>query len=163
LRIDSQTQTLDDEPSKISCSQPKYHHEFKLKPLHERLEKYYRIRQRIFGDINIIQAAMRSKHSPLRCRRYWKKICRTRKIIISSVFQNEDSRLYTEISIEGKTYKALLDSVATISCLGNVATREIQSLKKMQKSFGCVKTADGTKCAVIGQITTLINTRKRLG
>jgi len=72
------------------------------------------------------------------------------------IFQSEDSRLYTKISIEGKTYTALLDSGGTISWLGNVAARAIQSLKNIQKSSGCVKTTDGTECAVLGQITSFI-------
>ncbi|KAH8356230.1 hypothetical protein KR200_011303, partial [Drosophila serrata] len=71
-------------------------------------------------------------------------------------FLSSDQRLYTDIPIEGHIYKALLDSGASISCLGGLAAQNLLKHKNAKKCFGVIKTANGTKSKVVSRNSTRI-------
>jgi len=72
---------------------------------------------------------------------------------------NSDNRLYTDISIEGHSFKALLDSGATISCLGNEAAKVLQQHAKTRKCSGHIRTASNEPCTVVAKLVVPIRFR----
>lgn len=72
---------------------------------------------------------------------------------------NNDNRLYTDIQLEGHSFVALLDSGATISCLGGKAAAQLKSHPNVQKSSGRIKTANNSECVVIGRLVCDITYR----
>jgi len=62
---------------------------------------------------------------------------------------SSDNRLYTDIIIEGTTFKALLDSGATVTCLGGAAAKTLAHHQKTRKCSGKIRTASNESCSVI--------------
>jgi len=65
---------------------------------------------------------------------------------------SSDNRLYTDIIIEGTTFKALLDSGATVSCLGGAAAKTLAHHQKTRKCSRKIRTASNESCSVIAKL-----------
>ena len=122
------------------------------KSLHERQSDYYKARERIFADTptqNRIQK-LRERHN--KKRKLYKAVSAA-KVNISS----EDPRPYLTVNIFGTDWFGLLDSGASISCLGVGSLEYIKENKIPFKNFSStLATADGQKQNIVGVITTPI-------
>ncbi|KAH8320323.1 hypothetical protein KR067_013070, partial [Drosophila pandora] len=88
--------------------------------------------------------------------RFWREVQTCRQKLVSAIFLNSDNRLYPEIEIEKNLYVALLDSGASISCIGGRAAKELATQSKMLKCSGRIRTANDAQCNVTGRIRTEI-------
>jgi len=100
----------------------------------------------------LLNIRIKPKRSTLRSREFWKKVKADRARIISAVILSSDNRLYTDIIIEGTTFKALLDSGATVSCLGGAAAKTLAHHQKTRKCLGKIRTASNESCSVIAKL-----------
>ncbi|KAH8249858.1 hypothetical protein KR032_001842, partial [Drosophila birchii] len=57
---------------------------------------------------------------------------------------------------EGQNYKALLDSGATISCIGGSAAQNFLKHKNIQKCSGLIRATNGTETKVVSKYTTSV-------
>lgn len=111
-------------------------------------------RKEIFNDFHIgeIHLRKRPKRSTLRLRRYFRirKICSI--LLISAIVSNPiDSRFYAKISFLDYTEYGLLDTGASISCIGaDFALKDYSKYTNFSKCKSFVKTADGASQKVIG-------------
>jgi len=105
-------------------------------PYHIRAARYAAARQRIFGDVSSCIRVRKTKRSTKRMRSFWKRVQGSRQKLISALFMNSDNRLYTDINVAGHHYVALLDSGASISCIGGTAAKVLGQYPKMRKCFG---------------------------
>lgn len=122
-------------------------------PYHVRYNKYLTKRNEIFNDISINQLNLkRPKRSTLRLRKFYKtrKFCS--KLLISSIINNpNDKRFYAKVSFLNYTEYGLLDTGASISCIGaDLAKEDFTKFNNFSKCSSFVKTADGNSQKVIG-------------
>lgn len=144
--------TIGMEPKEIETKSEKKEYPPR-KSLHQRLLEYDAARERIFGP----------KSTPLskNIHRIRKK-ARSKKIIHKAVeattlCTNGDLRPYAEVTICGETMLGLLDSGASISCLGQGGQDLLKKWGVPCEDFTSkVKTADGKNQAVEGKFTTSI-------
>lgn len=119
---------------------------YPLKPFHERLLAYQNTRRKIF----------KRSRSTDRARKFWTAVKQKQKHLneICSIFQQpNDIRPYATVKILGKSYLGLLDSGATISCIGADFANELLAVNKHIKNIDySIRTADGTKCNIAGVI-----------
>ncbi|KAH8338661.1 hypothetical protein KR074_012449, partial [Drosophila pseudoananassae] len=72
-------------------------------------------------------------------------------------YKEADKRPFAEVYLLGEKVLGLLDMGAAISCLGGrLAERFIQSGAEFKRKGSCVRTADGQRQQVLGQVTTEI-------
>ncbi|KAH8233852.1 hypothetical protein KR032_000184, partial [Drosophila birchii] len=135
-------------------SQPEIHYSFI--PLHKRIQNYIHERQEIFNNVDSIGTPLKPKRSTRRIREFWKEVRQERLKLISAIVLSADQRLFTDISIESQTYKALLDSGATISCIGGSAAQNFLKHKNVKKCSGVIRAANGTESKVVSKLTTSI-------
>lgn len=83
----------------------------------------------------------------------------TRSQLVSAVVFGNDSRLYIDIDLFGRNFLALLDSGATISCVGFEAAKFVLNERKFKKCRGNVNTANGSPNEVVGKFTTELTYR----
>lgn len=116
-----------------------------LKPLHVRKKEYEEARSRIFGVVS---------NKVKRARERYNKRRKLRKEIASTtLYEGEDSRFYTKIHINGEEIEGLLDSGATVSCLGKGCLDLVGKIGLTpQDFFSFVKTADGSPHKITGKI-----------
>lgn len=86
---------------------------------------------------------------------YWKSVRLSRKLLaqseISSIHAGEDDRPLATVSIANQLLDGLLDSGASISCLGkNAEARAVSFALKIKPISTSVRTADGAQQNVIG-------------
>lgn len=104
-----------------------------------------------------------SKYSRyVRGRNYWRNVHQQRKKLISSVFTNSsckhDPRPYMEVEVAGNKMKGLLDSGASVSCLGKGSMSFLDSLGiNWVRRQSSVVTADGNPQQVLGYVTTTVS------
>ena len=92
---------------------------YPIKPYHERLQNYMKIRNEIFNNNSPSLKLNKIKRSTLRLRNFWKEIRKTKKLLVSSIFNNKsDLRFYAEVQFLGRKEIGLLDTGASISCIG---------------------------------------------
>lgn len=129
-----------------------------LVPFHERLRKYYEVKARIFQD------EAYSKRSGRRMRTFWRKVKSCKKSFSVSVFDKPgDVRPYAEVLLLGKKFVGLLDTGASVSCLGSQAALEFLDSKVPFKKLGTtVKTADGKPQNVVGVLKTDITFQNKV-
>jgi len=110
-------------------------------PYQERLARYTETRNRIFGGVNSFEHDDRIRRSTRRARSFWKGVRDNRRRLISASFLNKDSRLYTDIEIDNHSYIALLDSGATVSCIGGDAAKTFNDHPQRRNCSGYISTA----------------------
>lgn len=137
-------------------------------PYHERLQNYIKKRDEIFRLESLEKTIKtRPKRSTVRLRRYFKIRKISKKLLISAIISNQkDMRYYAKISFLGYNELGLLDTGASICCLGSdLATKQFNNLPNYTKCKSFVKTADGSPQTVNGWIDldiTFRNQSKRL-
>lgn len=89
---------------------------------------------------------------------YWRNIADTRRDLLSSLYDKpNDIRPYADVLLFGKSYCGLLDTGASVSCLGSEAAMELLTTNNLYKKISSfVKTADGKTQMVTGYINTEI-------
>lgn len=120
---------------------------------HERLQSYIRKRNEIFENNNhSLIGKKKSKRSTLRMRSHFKtrKLCK--KFLVSTIISNStDKRFYAKFSFLTFTEYGLLDTGASISCIGSdFAKMNFSSFSNFKKCRSFVKTADGKEQLVTG-------------
>lgn len=135
---------------------PKSHPPTYFKPFHIRLAEYNAIRKRIFNEL-----PFKHHRSNERMKSFWSKVKHTRRNLLSAVYDKPgDIRPYTEVLLFDKKIKGLLDTGASVSCLGaQVATDFLQSGQKFKKIRLAVKTADGRSQNVEGIVEANVTFR----
>ncbi|KAH8355744.1 hypothetical protein KR084_011061, partial [Drosophila pseudotakahashii] len=92
---------------------------------------------------------------------YRKKCKVSRSEILASVIDNsKDYRPFAEVTLLGKTISGLMDTGATINCIGGNFARELDVTNvKLIPVQANVRTADGVNQAIVGRITTSVTFR----
>lgn len=130
--------------------------------LHDRKLLYGRKRQEIFSqpDINsVISVAPPDSIRGVRQRyKEWRKL---EKCVAETTFDTPcDTRKYANVEIEGKMIEGLLDSGASITCLGKGGLHFIDSIKSKIKSIHSeVKTANGSPASIVGKFIASVKFR----
>lgn len=90
---------------------------------------------------------------------FWNKVKSFRKSCVSSVLDKpSDMRPYTEVVLFGENILGLLDTGASLSCIGSkVAKQYIESGRPYRKLNSVVKTADGRSQKIYGCVETLVS------
>lgn len=123
-------------------------------PYHKRWEMYISKRNEIFSDLDLCQINYNTKpkRSTIRLRRFYKnrKLCS--KLLISEIISDPvDSRYYAKVSFLNFEEYGLLDTGASISCIGSdLATTNFNKLPNFSPCKTSVKTADGGLQKVTG-------------
>ncbi|XP_061396726.1 uncharacterized protein LOC133332344 [Musca vetustissima] len=96
-------------------------------------------------------------------RERYKRRRRIRQEIASAtLFEGEDNRLYTKLHINGEEIEGLLDSGASVSCLGKNCLSFVERAGLEIKHFhSFIKTADGSPHKIVGRVTTNVKFRKQ--
>lgn len=97
-------------------------------------------------------------------RNFWKKVKAVKKLFAVSVINRPgDVRPYAEVQLLNKNMIGLLDTGASVSCLGSQAARNILvSNEKVRRFNTSVNTADGKPQDVKGVLTTDIAFRGKV-
>lgn len=104
-------------------------------------------------QISEINRLVRKTHrSP---KEHWQLLRTTRKLLkdarIDEMFNDQDNRPFVEISIKGENIRGLLDSGASISCLGHDALETLHRCNiKWKEVKSAVKTASGQSQEIKG-------------
>lgn len=119
-------------------------------PFHIRLENYRNVRKKIFNE------EPRISRSTKRIQQFWKKVKKFKKdFAISVLGRPGDVRPYAEVVLLGKNVIGLLDTGASVSCLGSQAALEFLSSNiPYKKLHTTVNTADGKPQHISGVFTT---------
>lgn len=129
-----------------------------LKPFHVRLSEYNSKRNEIFNEPI---PSLRQKRSAERIRTFWNSVNHTRRGLLSTIFDKpNDVRPYAEVKIFDRNMVGLLDTGASVSCLGSETARAfLDSDHKFKKIRSTVRTADGKKQDVVGVVEVDISFR----
>lgn len=85
-----------------------------IKPFHVRLKEYREAKERIFGSKRV------ASRSANRMCQFWKKVRSFKMNCISSVLDKpSDVRPYAEVTLFGEKFLGLLDTGASLSCIGS--------------------------------------------
>jgi len=92
------------------------------------------------------------RRSSLRIREYYRKIKKENQALISAIV-GRDVRPYANVTLLGRAMKGLMDTGASISCIGGNLAREIfdKNIKFKQMSSN-VRTADGKSQTISGKL-----------
>lgn len=116
--------------------------------MHERLHQYYEARKRIFGTQSTVVS---EKVSRLR-KKFQEKKKAYRAIEATTLCCSDDPRPYANVTIFGEPVLGLLDSGASISCLGLGGQEFLQKHGlNSSKLSSKVKTADGNQQSIVGK------------
>lgn len=130
------------------------------RPYHERLAYYLQRRNEIFSlsSLNSI-SSRRPRRSTIRLRQYFrsKRLCR--KFLVSAIFSKPtDMRYFAKISFLEFNEFGLLDTGASVSCLGaELALHNFSKYQNFSKCRSNVSTADGSIQRVVGWIDVLVS------
>ncbi|KAH8357349.1 hypothetical protein KR084_007570, partial [Drosophila pseudotakahashii] len=81
-------------------------------------------------------------------------------ILESIVNSTKDWRPYAEVDLLGKQVRGLMDTGASISCIGgSLAANIVKDTSKYKHIHASVSTADGNQQAIVGRISTSITFR----
>ncbi|XP_046810030.1 uncharacterized protein LOC124420613, partial [Lucilia cuprina] len=123
-----------------------------LKPLHIRIQEYNEARGRIFGRVTNKIRKARERYKVRKRLRH--------EISSASLCEGEDSRLYTRLSIGGQEIIGLLDSGATVTCLGKNCMQFVAKAGLEVHNFSTIiKTADGTSHPIVGRVRSEVRFR----
>lgn len=119
------------------------------KPWHLRMQDYVETRNRIFGTPSVKIIKTRE--------RYRKRKQIRNEIAAAKIFEGEDARIYISIEISGVAIQGMLDSGATVSCLGRNCLDLVEKANlTIYPIRSHICTADGNKKPIIGSVRTLI-------
>lgn len=122
----------------------------KRKPWHVRMKKYQEVRTRIFGETSMKIQKTRQRYK----RRKQTRI----DIAAANIYEGSDSRIYTTIEINKIPIQGLLDSGATVSCLGTNCLDFVERAKLIIYPFNSrIRTADGRLNSIIGRVRSDIH------
>lgn len=133
---------------------------FPKTPLHKKWQLYISKRNEIFNDSSISE--LKSKNSPkrstLRMRNFYKNRKFGTKILISAIVNNtKDGRYYAKVSFMKYNEYGLIDTGASISCIGvDLALEDFSKCTNFFKCKTSVKTADGREQDVLGWISVSV-------
>ena len=123
-------------------------------PYHKRLEMYNVKRKEIFENTVISQIDQKhhSKRSTRRLREFYKRRKYCSKLLVSSIISNsKDGRFYAKVSFLNFVELGLLDTGASISCIGaDLARKDFSKFPNFSKYKSFVKTAHGNVQPVVG-------------
>lgn len=118
------------------------------------MQEYKEARERIFGV-----TSNRIKKARLRYKR--RKQIR-REIAATSLFEGADNRFYAKINMQGVEVEGLVDSGATVTCLGKGCQELVERAGLVIHQFGsCIRTADGSAHRMLGRVRAKINFGKK--
>lgn len=126
---------------------------------HQRWKQYVAKRNQIFQNCDINEVGMKlQKRSTVRMRKYFKNRRLCSKLLISAILSNsQDQRYYAKISFLDFSEYGLLDTGASISCIGSeLAQTDFSKFKNFSKCKAHVKTADGKSQSVIGWLDVIV-------
>lgn len=128
---------------------------FPFKPLHVRIREYNQARDRIFNDCG------KKRKSALRMKTFWGRVkIFNRKLVSSILNRPSDVRPYAEVTLFGKRMLGLLDTGASITCIGSDAARNfLESGAPFKKLKSTVQTADGKGQNVVGYTKAFVTFR----
>ncbi|XP_067614213.1 uncharacterized protein PIP4K isoform X3 [Eurosta solidaginis] len=137
---------------------------YPLKPLHERIRNYIEARNRIFQDRSEPnKSSIKTKRSTLRLRRFWKAIKDRKKVLISSILNEEDARYYAKVKLLDREMFGLLNTGANISCIGSsLAKEDLLNLSEFRKFKSNVKTADRKSQTITGYLDINIEYKAKI-
>jgi len=166
MKILSRNANSFDYPSNKSCNKLDYKPQ--IIPYEQRLARYNEARARIFAGlesmelISVIRSAAKQR-SAKRCADFWKVRKQLKKAQLSSlVTKKGDVRSYAQIELFGETVSGLLDSGASISCIGGKLAKKLLESKIKLKKLNCqISTADGSSHGVTGLLATEITFRNK--
>ena len=156
--IDASTNTnytiLENPKNKIS-PEPKPPKLKELVPYHVRLKNYLEKKEEIYNTPPLIDPSRRILNTRIR----FKKRKAERKVIASAILSSKnDLRPHLDILIENIPYTGLLDSGASVSCLGQNCLEFVDRLNiPIIDYFETIKTADGKPQKILGKIRVNIN------
>ena len=117
-----------------------------IKSFHQRQTEYYAARERIFGSPKISPRIARIRNQKKNKKKALKYIEAT------TLFCSDDDRPYANVKIFGESMFGLLDSGASISCLGVDGEEFLRKLNIPYDRFSShVRTADGNSQPIIGK------------
>lgn len=115
-----------------------------LNPYHKKLEMYIKKRNEIFNNVYIskVDKISHPKWSTIRLRQFYKRRKQCSKILVSAIVSNsKDGRFYAKVSFLNYTELGLLDTGASISCIGaDLAKEHFSNLPNFCKCNTFVKT-----------------------
>lgn len=94
-----------------------------------------------------------------KARERYKSRKRIRAEIASAIlYEGDDTRPYTKLTINGQELEELLESVATVSCLGKDCLNFVETAGLNIINFlSFIKTADGSPHRIVGKVYTMVN------
>lgn len=126
-------------------------------PYHIRLGKYLEKRKEIFGSNSLENKKI--SNARLRCK---KRKSERAKVMSSLICSDNDARPYLNVSVNDVGIEGLLDSGATVSCLGRNCFENIEKFKARIYDFkSSVGVADGTRRQVVGKVRLNIKCRDK--
>lgn len=115
-----------------------------LNPYHKKLEMYIKKRNEIFNNVYIskVDKISHPKWSTIRLRQFYKRRKQCSKILVSAIVNNSnDGIFYAKVSFLNYTELGLLDTGASISCIGaDLAKEHFSNLPNFCKCNTFVKT-----------------------
>lgn len=77
------------------------------------------------------------------------------------MFEGDDARFYSKITINGQEIEGLLESGTTVTCLGKDCMHFVANAGLNIHNYGyCIKTADGTAHKIVGRVRAQIKFNK---
>lgn len=124
-----------------------------LKTYEDRLKNYMEVRAKIF---DCQTTTPKSKITKTR-ERYQRRKHERNEISSTLLETHNDIRPYMDVEINGIALKGLMDSGASISCLGRNCLENVQKMDSKILDFKSqIKTADGTSQQIIGNVKVTI-------
>lgn len=129
-------------------------------PYHLRLKNYIQRKEEIFNTPPLLEPTKRILNARIR----FKKRKAERKVIASAIISSQhDLRPHLNILIENIPYTGLLDSGASVSCLGKNCLEFVEKLNlPIIDYLESIKTADGKPQRIIGKIKVKINCNENI-
>ena len=128
-----------------------------IRPLAIRIKEYNEAKARIFGEKPTKIEKTRLRYKIRKQKRH--------EVASASLFEGEDSRFYTKIKIKDEEVVGLLDSGATVTCLGKDCLDLVEKLKlEIKPIYSFIKTADGRNHKILGTVESPIefNSKRHL-
>lgn len=118
------------------------------------MDNYLKTRRRIFDE----EPKIKTNRSSLRARKFWNNVKQRYKVVSGCVIGGKsDIRPYAEVLLFGEKLLGLLDTGASISCIGaDMAERFLKSGSVHKKISGHIRTADGMTQKIVGFVRTKI-------
>lgn len=126
-------------------------------PYHVRLEKYLERRKEIFGNNSLENKKI------LNTRLRYKNRKSEKKAIASALIPSDnDVRPYLNVSLNNVDFVGLMDSGASVSCLGKNCLENVKKLNAEIYDFkSVIRTADGARKQIVGKVRLNVKCRDK--